>query len=697
MVTTFADDTSAHDARLHGLFVGYVADRNDPEQLGRVRCCIPGVVEPHGPWAWPLGTAGGGSRNRGLFSVPEVGAEVAVFFNQGSVDDPFYLTAHWGKPGGESEVPEEARRTPPDNRVLATETFRVELDESRGGRKLKITNRKTDEYAAARAMWFRSGTAAPSSNLKCIGATYSDRVQDRPNHAAIDHDLHCIEHDGTGCLDGHCSRRLDRDGVVFCVEDDLIACAPIAEAQLCRAFGLVDLDAEGFGREDAVIRWRPSCLLGDLTLSPGLSPMARKIVWTIDVALIEEYPYFCAQLRHCEEPATCGAAADSSKRPGPSALGLQHARYADTHSAKLLRIVAVGDKTNAKTEDGRVVLGCVAIECRAHRHLLQGLEEGQDCICWFVDRGGLGAELALVESAALHLHVCLDVLMGGIEAHVAKPSPDGFEVNASSKEIHSAGVPEGVRRYPSRKKGWLRRSGFRDASPHNMDDSIARESDTAMVDKHCGGVGNPGWTFVLQFLEHEDGGLIERHQSLLRSFASQEDLVWRSHPNICDVDVLCFRLSGASPHQKQQERAVSASSPSGAIRSCEKSCGFFGSEMTNELPVGSLRRDENDSLGNANGAGVDTSRVVKEGSDGRQSSVSRSHNVSAFGLEMIEKRQHGLLVKILEAKATRGPAATIRSEEQQQLQRISIAINRAFTCALLMNQSLSEERLQEWR
>jgi hypothetical protein len=152
MVTTFADDTSAQDARLHGLFVGYVTDRNDPEELGRVRCCIPGVVEPHGPWAWPLGTAGGGSRNRGLFAVPEVGAEIAVFFNQGSVDDPFYLAAHWGKPGGASEVPEEARRTPPDNRVLATETFRVELDESHGARKLKITNRKTDEYAARRNM-----------------------------------------------------------------------------------------------------------------------------------------------------------------------------------------------------------------------------------------------------------------------------------------------------------------------------------------------------------------------------------------------------------------------------------------------------------------------------------------------------------------------------------------------------------------
>ncbi len=143
-VTTFADDTSAHDTPLHGMFVGYVVDRNDPEQLGRVRCCIPGVMEPHGPWSWPLGTVGGGSANRGIFAVPEVGAEVAVWFNQGD-GEPHYLAAHWGKPRGVSEVPEEARRTPPDNFVLATETFRIELDEASGRKKLQLKNCRTGD------------------------------------------------------------------------------------------------------------------------------------------------------------------------------------------------------------------------------------------------------------------------------------------------------------------------------------------------------------------------------------------------------------------------------------------------------------------------------------------------------------------------------------------------------------------------
>ena len=142
----FDDDIGAHDTRLLGMYVGYVTHRNDPEKLGRVRVCIPGVLEPFSAWAWPLGTSGGGFNDRGFFAVPEEGAEVAVFFNQGDVDAPYYLSAHWGKPDGESEVPEEAQKDPPDNRVIATPTFRIELDESDKGKKLKLTNRKTGDH-----------------------------------------------------------------------------------------------------------------------------------------------------------------------------------------------------------------------------------------------------------------------------------------------------------------------------------------------------------------------------------------------------------------------------------------------------------------------------------------------------------------------------------------------------------------------
>jgi hypothetical protein len=146
MASTFDDDLEPGEQRLDRLYIGYVTDRDDPEGLGRVRFCIPGIIEPFGPWAFPLGTVGGGSKDTGFFAVPELGAEVGVLFNQGDPDAPWYLAAHAGRPGGVSDVPEEAQKSPPDNRVFSTPTFRIELDESKGARKLRITNKKTDDF-----------------------------------------------------------------------------------------------------------------------------------------------------------------------------------------------------------------------------------------------------------------------------------------------------------------------------------------------------------------------------------------------------------------------------------------------------------------------------------------------------------------------------------------------------------------------
>ena len=178
MFSQFDDEIGTTESKRYGLHVGYVTHRNDPERLGRVRVCIPGLMEPYGPWSWPLGTVGGGSKDCGFFAVPELGAEVGIFFNQGD-GEPYYLSTHWGKPNGISEVPEEAQKDPPDNRVFATETFRIELDESKGNRKLRIRNRKTDDdfilFDAEDNTLTIQGTTAIT--IKAIGAISIEAAQ----------------------------------------------------------------------------------------------------------------------------------------------------------------------------------------------------------------------------------------------------------------------------------------------------------------------------------------------------------------------------------------------------------------------------------------------------------------------------------------------------------------------------------------
>jgi hypothetical protein len=128
-----------------GLCLGTVVDRDDPDRLARVRVQIPGLVESASGWAWPLGTVGGGASNRGLIAVPPIGATVAVWFHQGDLSEPYYLSGPWGAPDGASELPAEADASPPDNHVWATPTFTIQLDERAGQRRLALTNRATGD------------------------------------------------------------------------------------------------------------------------------------------------------------------------------------------------------------------------------------------------------------------------------------------------------------------------------------------------------------------------------------------------------------------------------------------------------------------------------------------------------------------------------------------------------------------------
>jgi hypothetical protein len=139
------DDFDVPDHRLLGLHIGHVVDREDPLKLGRVRIRIPGLIRDASAWAFPLGTLGGGSDQRGFFAVPENGAEVGVLFQEGDVERPYYLAGHWGTPGGATEIPEPARglsrEETPQVRVFETRRFLLVFDERVGHETLRIEDK----------------------------------------------------------------------------------------------------------------------------------------------------------------------------------------------------------------------------------------------------------------------------------------------------------------------------------------------------------------------------------------------------------------------------------------------------------------------------------------------------------------------------------------------------------------------------
>ena len=117
-----------------GAFAGIVVDTNDSLKKGRVRVCCPEISgrAPLPDFSWPLGTVGGGSKGRGIWAIPEVGAAVVVMFISGNIDNSCYLPGWWGEPDDiGDEVPDPAgtgTKGDPKLVMWETEKWRIILD-----------------------------------------------------------------------------------------------------------------------------------------------------------------------------------------------------------------------------------------------------------------------------------------------------------------------------------------------------------------------------------------------------------------------------------------------------------------------------------------------------------------------------------------------------------------------------------------
>lgn len=124
--------------RLWGKYRGTVVDRNDPEQLGRLRLRVPGLLgDAVTGWAWPVSPYAGAGY--GFLFVPRAGDIVWVEFAEGDLEQPLWTGGGWARPGGTPELPADALDGYPDRQVLRTPAGNtVILDDTSGSEKIVV-------------------------------------------------------------------------------------------------------------------------------------------------------------------------------------------------------------------------------------------------------------------------------------------------------------------------------------------------------------------------------------------------------------------------------------------------------------------------------------------------------------------------------------------------------------------------------
>lgn len=116
---------------VEGVAIGLVTNNQDPEKMGRVKVKYPwqeGAQESY--WARLAVLAAG--KDRGTLWIPEVGDEVLLGFDKGSIEHPFVLGSLWnGK-----DVPPETNADGENN---------TKLYKSRSGHQIKFFDKQGQE------------------------------------------------------------------------------------------------------------------------------------------------------------------------------------------------------------------------------------------------------------------------------------------------------------------------------------------------------------------------------------------------------------------------------------------------------------------------------------------------------------------------------------------------------------------------
>lgn len=127
--------------RYYGKYRGKIVDNKDPKGLGRIRAKVPELIgDQETGWALPC-LPYGGSKDIGLFAVPEVDSNIWIEFEAGNLSYPIWTGVWWSEASG-NEVPSEAQKTDPTVKILKTKAgHRIELHDSDGQEKILITNK----------------------------------------------------------------------------------------------------------------------------------------------------------------------------------------------------------------------------------------------------------------------------------------------------------------------------------------------------------------------------------------------------------------------------------------------------------------------------------------------------------------------------------------------------------------------------
>ncbi|MEN8260059.1 MAG: phage baseplate assembly protein V [Pseudomonadota bacterium] len=124
--------------RFYGMVVGIVTNNQDPDSMHRVKVQFPWLSQDYeSNWARMVSPMAG--KDRGIYFLPEVGDEVVVAFQHGSIDHPYVMGAVWN---GKDTAPESNQDGENNMRAMKSRSGHVvRFNDKAGGEAIEIIDK----------------------------------------------------------------------------------------------------------------------------------------------------------------------------------------------------------------------------------------------------------------------------------------------------------------------------------------------------------------------------------------------------------------------------------------------------------------------------------------------------------------------------------------------------------------------------
>lgn len=129
------DEEKRERGTVEGVAIGLVTNNQDPEKLGRVKVKYPWQEGPRESY-WARIAVMAAGKDRGTVWLPEVGDEVLLSFDKGSIEHPFVIGSLWN---GKDVPPEKNDDGNNDTKLIKTRSgHQVKFSDKSGEEKIEI-------------------------------------------------------------------------------------------------------------------------------------------------------------------------------------------------------------------------------------------------------------------------------------------------------------------------------------------------------------------------------------------------------------------------------------------------------------------------------------------------------------------------------------------------------------------------------